>query len=68
MSQVAPKKPVFKGPELNVLNNIVNKKCNNIQVVMIQTDNEKHDSFLSRSTVQKAITKNTGTGNKSNGR
>ncbi|VVC30025.1 Hypothetical protein CINCED_3A010267 [Cinara cedri] len=45
MSQSAPEKPMFRGPETDVLRDLVKDKLKNIRVQMIRADVQQNDSF-----------------------
>jgi len=45
MSQSAPEKPMFRGPETDVLHDLGNDKLKTIRVQMIRGDIQQNDSF-----------------------
>jgi len=62
MSQSAPEKPVFRGPETDVLHDLGNDKLKIIRVQMIRADIQ-NDSFRKAYVVEDPVT-----GNRSKGR
>jgi len=63
MSQSAPEKPVFRGPETDVLHDLGNDKLKTIRVQMTRTDLKQNDSFRKAYIVEDSVA-----GNRSKGR
>lgn len=63
MSQSAPEKPVFRGPETDVLHDLGNDKLKIIRVQMIRADIQQNDSFRKAYVVEDSVA-----GNRSKGR
>ncbi|XP_060848905.1 serine/arginine repetitive matrix protein 1-like isoform X3 [Rhopalosiphum padi] len=55
MSQSAPEKPVFRGPETDVLHDLGNDKLKIIRVQMIRADIQQNDSFRKAYVVEDSV-------------
>ncbi|XP_060873479.1 serine/arginine repetitive matrix protein 1-like isoform X4 [Metopolophium dirhodum] len=58
MSQSAPEKPVFRGPETDVLHDLGNDKLKIIRVQMIRADIQQNDSFRKAYVVEDSVAGN----------
>lgn len=58
MSQSAPEKPMFRGPETDVLHELEKDKLKNIRVQMIRADIQQNDCFRKAYVVEEPLTAN----------
>lgn len=56
MAQCALEKPMFRGPETDVLRELVKDKLKNIKIQMIRADVQQNDSFRQAYVVEDSVT------------
>lgn len=56
MSQSAPEKPMFRGPETDVLHDLEKDKLKNIRVQMIRADVQQNESFRKAFVIEDPVT------------
>lgn len=59
MSQSAPEKPMFRGPETDVLHDLEKDKLKNIRVQMIRAD-VQNDSFRKAYVIEEPVARSKG--------